>query len=355
MRIWLALLLTLTAFAAAAKDLIVVTTRPNMLHVIDAEARKVLHSHVIPGPGLPANIAVPKDGRVAYVLTNRTESVSGIELDTGKEVFRADMSEGDVRVKSMLAMTVSLDGQYLYVHQIPTRMKKNEYEVLDTRIAVYRTSDGVDARPVRTFAAPRRIALLAPGATSDRLIAMGWDIHVFDAARGAIDKTFPLLNWQRPGFGEPDILDFFPQFEQTRILSSPYYVPRTDVAPTSPEAMQMGMLTFDLDAETMTTQEIGNAELVFFSSVINPVDRNEAFMVMNNLFRVDLAAGAVTGRVPTRTHYSMNISSDGKEVYLAGGADVISVHDAATLRKTAEIQMPGGRDQGGTSIRIVHR
>lgn len=355
MRIWIALLLTLTAFAAAAKDLIVVTTRPNMLHVIDAEARKVLHSHVIPGPGLPANIALPQDGRVAYVLTNRTESVSGIELDTGKEVFRADMSEGDLRVKSMLAMTVSLDGQYLYVHQIPTRLKKNEYEVLDTRIAVYRTSDGVGARPVRTFAAPRRIALLAPGATSDRLIAMGWDIYAFDAVRGVIDKTFPLLNWKRPGFGEPDILDFFPQFEQTRILSSPYYVPRTDVAPTSPEAMQMGMLSFDLDAETMTMKEIGSAELVFFSSVINPANRNEAFMVMNNLFRVDLAAGSVTGRVPTRTHYSMNISSDGKEVYLAGGADVISVHDAATLLKTAEIQMPGGRDQGGTSIRIVRR
>lgn len=355
MRIWLALLLTLAAATATAKDLIVVTTRPNTLQVIDARARTVLHSHVIPGPGLPANIAIPRDGKVAYVLTNRLESISGIEIDSGREVFRADMSAGDLRVKSMLSMTVSLDGQYVYVHQIPTRLKKNEYEVLDTRIAVYRTADGIGARPVRTFAAPRRIALLAPGASSDRLIAMGWDIYAFDAERGVIDKTFPLQHAQRPNFGEPDILDFFPQFEQTRILTTPYYAPRTDVDPASPEALQMGMLSFDLDAETMTMREIGNAELVFFSSVINPVNRNEAFMVMNNLFRVDLASGAITGRAPTSTHYSMNISSDGKEVYLAGGADVISVHDAATLQKTAEIPMPGGSDMGGTSIRIVRR
>lgn len=356
MRKWFALFLMLNAFAATAKDLILVTTRPNLLHVIDAEARKTLHSHVIPGAGLPSTINVPKDGKVAYILTNRNESVSGIEIDTGKEVFRTDMSYDNVRVKSMFALTVSLDGQYLYVHQIPTRLKKNEYEVLDTLIAVYRTADGIGAKPVRTFAAPRRIGMLAPGATNDRLVAMGWDMYVFDAAKGKMDKTFPLVHWKRPGLGEPDILDFWPQYEQTRILSTPYYVPRTDVEPTSPDALKMGVLTFDLDTETLVTKEIENAEFAFFSSVVNPANKNEVFMAMNNLFRVDLAAGKVTGRAQTdRTYYSMNISSDGKEVYVGGATDVISVHDAVTLRKIAEIQTPGGRDQGTSSMRIVRR
>lgn len=356
MRPWFALFLMLNAVAALAQDLILVTTRPNLLQVIDAATRQTLHSHVIPGPGLPSSIAVPQDGKVAYVLTNRNESVSGIEVDTGKQVFRADMSYADVRVKSMFAMTVSLDGLYLYVYQLPTRLKKNEYQVLDTRIAVYRTADGIGAKPLRSFAAPRRIGLLAPGATNDRLVAMGWDMYVFDAAKGVIDKTFPLLHWKREGLGEPDILDFWAQYEQTRILSTPYYVPRTDVAPTAPEALKMGVLTFDLDSEILATKEIENAELAFFSSVVNPANKNEVFMVMNHLFRVDLAAGKVTGRTPAdRTYYSMNISSDGKEVYLGGATDVISVHDALTLQKTAEIQMPGGRDQGTSSMRIIRR
>jgi quinohemoprotein amine dehydrogenase beta subunit len=356
MKHWLVVLLALCAFSAAAKDYLVVASRPNRLHVIDLAARRVSNTFEIPGNGVASTITLPKDGKVAYVLTNRNESVVGIDLESGKQVFRADMSEPGVRVKSMFAVAVSQDGKQLFVHQIPTRIKANEYEVLPTRIAVYRTADGVGAAPARVFPAPRRIGMLAAGPHSNRFLALGWDMYVFDAATGKIDKTFPLRNWKREGMGEPDLLAFWPQYEQAGVFSAPCYAPRTNVEPTSPEAFQLGMLTFDLDTEKMAVAEVANAETAIFSSVVNPVNRNEVFTVMNQVTRIDLATRKIVKQAPAdRSYYAINISSDGKELYLGGATELISVYDSNTLQKTAEIVIPGGHDQGASSLRIIQR
>jgi quinohemoprotein amine dehydrogenase beta subunit len=356
MKYWIAFLLALSALTAAAKDFLVVASRPNRLHVIDVAARQVVQTFVIPGNGVVSTISVPRDGKIAYVLTNRNESISGIDLESGKQVFRADMSEKGVRVKSMFSMAVSQDGKQLFVHQLPTRMKRNEFEAMPTRIAVYKTSDGVGALPTRVFPAPRRIGLLATGPDSNRLLALGWDMYVFDTASGRIDKTFPLRNWKRDGVGEPDLLAFWPQYEQSGILSTPYYVPRTNVDPKSPEAFQLGVLRFDLAGETLAVDEVANAETAIFSSVINPMNKNEVFAVMNQVTKIDLGARKIVKQVPAdRTYYAINISSDGKELYLSGATELVSVYDSDTLLKKAEIVIPGAHDTGASSLRMIHR
>lgn len=356
MKPWLGILFALCAHAAAAKDYLVVATRPNRLHVIDAAARQVVGSFAIPGDGIPSTVTVPADGKVAYVLTNRNESVSGIDLDSGKQVFRTDMSAPGVRVKSMMAVAVSEDGAELYVYQLPTLLKRNEYEVQDARIAVYRTADGIGAKPVRTFPAPRRIALLAVGHERHRVVALGWDVYVFDTEAGKIVDTLPLRNWKRPGIGEPDVLDFWPSYEQTGVLSTPYFAPRTDVDPQSSAALALGVLTLDLNSGAFAPVEVANAEEGVFSSVVNPAKRSEAFGVMNHLYKFDLAGGKVAGRANLdRTYYAINISSDGKEVYVGGATDVITVFDAETLERKGAISLPDGSDQGTSSLRVVRR
>jgi len=355
MKYWFALLLAFCALTATAKDYLITASRPNNLHVIDLAARKVVHNFVIPGPGIASAISVVDGGKVAYVLTNHNESVSGIDLDSGAQVFRADMSYGNVRVKSMLALALSLDGKFLYVYQIPTRLNRNDYEVLPTRIAIYSTSAGIAAQPLRVFPAPRRISLLAPTAKGN-LVGLGWDLYLFNTATGAIEKTFPLRHWQRKGLGEPDILDFWPQFERAHMLSTPYYVPRTDVAATAPDAEEIGILNFDLDQESMTTTEVGDADVGLFSSVVNPANKNEVFAMMNQLCKIDLAAGKIVQRANLdRTYYAINISSDGKELYLGGATNIVSVYDSASLKKVAEIAIPGGGDQGASSLRVIRR
>lgn len=354
---WMTFLLAAIACTgAAAADYLLTATRPNRLHMVDLATRQVSRSFDIPGDGIPVSISVAKDGKVAYVLTNRFESVVGIDLDTGKQVFRADFSDRDTRVKAMFAMTVSDDGKRLYVHQSPVKLKRYEYEVLDTRIAVYDTAAGLAAKPLRSFPAPRRISLLMPGAGPDRIAALGWDIYILDAESGAVKKTLPLRNWQRPGVGEPDILTIWPHFEMSRSFSAPYYVPMTEADPQSPESFKTGILAYDLDSETLRQAEFENATRGFFSSVMSPANKNEAYAVMNQLTHIDLEGKRVIGSEPLeQTYYAINASADGKEIYLGGALDKIAVHDAQTLKRIAEIRLPEGSDQSLASMRIVRR
>ena len=110
MKHWIAVRWRCAPFRRRRRTYLVVASRPNRLHVIDLAARRVSNTFEIPGKGVVATITLPKDGKVAYVLTNRNESVVGIDLESGKQVFRADMSEPGVRVKSMFAVAVSQDG-----------------------------------------------------------------------------------------------------------------------------------------------------------------------------------------------------------------------------------------------------
>ncbi|WP_246264130.1 quinohemoprotein amine dehydrogenase subunit beta [Aromatoleum toluvorans] len=341
---------------AFAKEYLLTVTRPNNLHVVDPEKREVIRTIVLPGDGIPGAISVPKDGKVAYVLTNRMESVVGVDLDTGKPVFRADFSTPQRRVKGFFAVTVSEDGKELYAHQAPVQLGRSEYQVEDTYIAVFDTADGLNAKPRRTFPAPRRISLLAPTGNPDHVIALGWDMYLFNTKSGKIEKTFPIRHWERPGMGEPDVLAMWGTYEQARMLSTPYFVAKTDVPTDSPEAFKAGIAMFDLDAETLQVREFENATTVMFSSVINPARRNEAFLVMNQLSKVDTDSGKLLKRVDLpQTFYAINISGDGKEVYVGGALDKVSIHDAETLEKKGEITMPGGADQSIGWMRVVKR
>jgi quinohemoprotein amine dehydrogenase beta subunit len=342
--------------AAMAADFMLTATRPNHLHLIDLAARKVVRTYPLPGKGVPGSITTADDGKVAYVMTNHSEIIVGIDLDSGKQVFQADMSTPQERVKSMFGLTVTRDGSKLYVYQIPARIGRNEYESLATRIAVYNTADGLNAKPVKTFLAPRRISVLAPTSNPDRVVGMGEDIYVFDAKAGKVDRTHPLRHWQRKGVGEPDILLMWHQYEQARVVSSPYYVPNTDADPASPEAFKIGIMNFDLDTEQLSYAEVANADTGVFSAVVNPAKRNEVFAVMNQIFRIDMEQKKfVERRDLDNTFYAVNISSDGKELYVGGAVHKVVVYDTATLTRQGEIVMPGDADQGAASIRVIRR
>ena len=77
---------------------------------------------------------------------------------------------------------------------------------------------------------------------------------------------------------------------------------------------------------------------------------------MIELSKVDSVTGKLIKRVDLeQTFYAVNISGDGKEVYVGGALDKIVIHDAETLEKTGEIMMPGGADQSIGWLRVVRR
>jgi quinohemoprotein amine dehydrogenase beta subunit len=341
----------------AAKEYLLTGAKPDQLFLIDPAARTVERAYTIPdaAPG-PLTIAAAPDGKVAYAIVNRWESVSGIDLDTGKEVFRADFSIGDMRVKAMFGMEISPDGKELYVFLSPVRIHPGEFEVQDTYIAVYDTAGGINAAPVRTFKAPRRTAVLAFAKDGSKLYAVSWDIYALDPATGEIVDTLKVRNWGRENYSEPDVLDVWPQFEQAGVFSTPYYAVRTDRAADDPSAYRTGLLTLDLETGDFEIEDFEDTANVIFSSVVNPVRRNEVYMVYTTLAKVDRTTHQLIQRIDLdHTYYSVNVSGDGTEIYVAGTMDDIAVYRTDTLERVGTIRIPSGNDMALASIRVINR
>lgn len=352
-----ALALTTGSLPLLAKDYLLTGLKPNHLALVDAKARTVEKIYEIPdaAPG-PLTITPSPDGQRAYVIVNRWESVSGIDLNTGKEVFRADFSQGDTRIKGMFGMDISPDGKELAVFQSPVKLGLGEYEVQDTYIAIYDPEAGIGAKPVRTLKAPRRTAILAYSNDGSKLYAIGWDITALDPKTGDVLGVHKVRTWERPGYGSPDVLDVWPQWEQADMFSTPYFAVRTDVDPGDPTAYKTGLLRLDLETDQFEYKDFEDTSVVIFSSVVNPVRRNEMYLVYTQLTKVDFDKPAIDQRINLdHTYYSVNVSSDGSEVYVGGTMNDIAVYSTDTLERLGTIEFESGADQALASLRVIQR
>jgi quinohemoprotein amine dehydrogenase beta subunit len=342
---------------ALAKDYLLSAAKPDKIVLVDPAARAVERTCMVPDAGTGMLTLTPSpDGRTVFAITNHWESIAGIDLESCEQVFRADMSSDEERVKATFGMDISPDGQELFVFQSPVRLLDGEYEVQPTRIAVYDTSAGAEAEPVRTFEAPRRTAILATSNDGTKLYAVSWDIYVLDPQTGEIIETLPIRNWERENYSEPDVLDVWPQWEVTDIFSTPYYAVRTDLDPSDPAAYKTGLVTLDLETGEFTTRDFEDTSVIIFSTAINPARPDEAYGVYTTLSKIDHEEGEVLERIDLdHTYYTVNVSSDGSEIYVGGTMDDIAVYDSKTFVKIGEIAMPDGADQALASLRLIQR
>lgn len=353
-----AALLTLAGALASApvmaKEYLLATTKPNQLHIVDAKARKIERSITVPdsGPGV-LSMALDEKNKIVYMVTNHWGSVSGIDLTTGKQVFRADLQEKSRRVRIMQGLELSPDGKELYVNCSPVKFKLGEYEVEDTYIAVLNTADGLESKPVRTFPTPRRTLVLFGSNDGEHLYGLGHDLHVFNPKTGERLPDIKLRNWDRENASPPDILDFWNQWEQADMFSTPYVYANLAAPEDSPEFIKMGMLTVDLETKEVAIDDYENFEVIIFSTAVNPVRRNEAYGVYTQLSKIDLEKDELVKRIDMdHTYYTVNVSGDGSELYAAGTMNDIAIYDTETLEKLGEIVLPGG-DMSVTSVRMI--
>ncbi|MBS0366149.1 MAG: quinohemoprotein amine dehydrogenase subunit beta [Proteobacteria bacterium] len=351
----LALVATGAALAAPRRDYLITGAKPDRLFVIDAAARTIKSEWSIPGANdLVATIVPSPDGRIAYVLVNKMESISGIDLDTGREVFRADLSTPGERVKCMFGFDVTPDGRELIVYELPVKLGLSEYQVEDTRFAVFDTAAGLDARPVRQFPAPRRIHTVLARKDGKSFFAFGFDLYEFDRVSGRQLGERGIRNWTYAQHSIPDLLAFWPASEPTGVFSTPVYssVPAAD---GKGEVPKTALLTLDLTSGKLDYHDFEDTAALIFSTVLSP-DRSEAFGVYSQLSRIDTRSNALAKRVDLdHTYYSVAVSTDGKEVYAAGAMCDVTVFDPVTLGRRANLKLPGCPDQSLASLRVVRR
>lgn len=342
------------AGVANATEYLVTSSKPDLLHLIDTKARRVAKTIKMPdaAPGA-LSIAVDETNQIAYVLAKQWGSVIGIDLNSGEQVFRADLSQDGRRVRAIQGLEVSPDGKQIYVNCLPVKMELGEYQVEDTYIAVYNTADGIGAKPVLKIPSPRRVVVLVSSKDGSELYALGHELHVFDPKTGEHLRDYKIRNWDAQNRTPPDILDFWNQWEQADIFSTPYFTVDTSKAEDDPAAYRMGMLTMDLDKKEFTMEEYENFEVIIFSTAVNPVRRNEVYGVYTQLSKIDIDKDELVARQDLdHTYYAVNVSGDGTELYAGGTLNDIAIYDTESLEKIGSIEIPGG-NMALSSMRMI--
>lgn len=341
------------ASRSLAGDLLITGTKPDRLFLIDPAARSVRAEYHIAGANGIVSVIVPSpDKKTVYVLVDRMERVVGIDLASGREVFRADLSTPEERVKCFFALTLTPDGKELLVYELPTRLLSSEYAIEEPRFAVYRTDAGLAAKPVRTFAAPRRVHMLLMRPSGQSFYAIGFDLDEFDVKTGRHLGTRGIQKWTLPGHSQPDLLAFWPVTEPTGTFTSPIY---SETQKDGASAPMTALMSLDLKSGELAYADFEPLSALIFSTVLSP-DRRHAYGVYTTLSSIDVAAHRLEKRVPLdHTFYSVNISTDGREVYVGGTECDVGIYDAASLEKKAVIKLPGCADQTLATLRVINQ
>ncbi|MHA7777780.1 quinohemoprotein amine dehydrogenase subunit beta [Roseibium sp. M-1] len=345
---------SLSALPALAKDKIVTVAKPDRLYVIDATSRTVETDCKLDFNLMPGVIVMSPDNTIAYILGNRWEDVFGVELSTCKTVFSAYQSEGDVRRKSIASLAVSKDGSELYTVRNPVRLLADRYEVLEPEIAVYETGAGLDAEPARTFPSPRRMTVMA----TDRngvLYAAGHEIYAIDPKTGDISVKIKNASWDRPAFSPPDVLAFWPIGSQADEFLLLYSAAKfTDETMSEIADFVWGYQAVDLTTGESEIEDFTSFEVIMFSAVRDPNDKSKLYGVYTQLSKHDVTTKELIKRVDLpHTYYCVNISSDGKEIYVGGTNEDIGIYDADSLERIGEILLPSGGDMAAGTMHVI--
>jgi len=349
----LMVVLCAVAEGRAKRDYIVTGAKPDHLFVIDPGQMKVVSDFHIPDANNWVATIVPSaDGAVAYVLTNKMQSIAGIDLATGKQVFRADLSSGVERVICFYSFDVTPDGKELIVFEIPVRLGLSEYRVEDTRFAVFNTHDGLGAKPVRTFAAPRGVSTVLARKDGKSFYSLGFNLYEFDRLTGKQIGERGVHNWDFKDRSIPDVLAVRPVTEPTGTFLTAVSSTESASAAGARPVPKTTLMSLDLSSGDLEYHDMKQAEALF-STVRSPT-LPEAYGVYTDLTKIDLKSYEVVGRVGlSHTYYAVLVSSDGSEVYAAGASRDVTFFDRKTLAMKGNIQLPG--DQSATSPRLVRR
>lgn len=356
----LACAFAVTAPALAANELralkpgdeyLTVVNYPNNLNVVDLQSNTVYKTCELPGAFGPGLVKVSPDKRSVYILNDRFGAIHGIELDTCELIFSAQFNQNkNERVKSIFSFTLSADGKEAYAVVNPTRINRDHYRVGEPRFLVYDTSAGLNAKPVRSFPAPRQSNIMM-SADDGSVYLAGINLFKVDVHSGEMTVALPIRDWERPTHAPLDLLYFWPvqtpQKDFTILYTTAEY--KDDQQDLDTAEFQYGFFNINLASGETEVREFAPLVEVYFTGLRSPKDRNIIYGLLHRLTKYDIAEQKLLKAVePDHTYYTLLGNRDGSRLYLTGTLNDIGVYDADTLDKLGNIELPGGDMSLGT-------
>jgi quinohemoprotein amine dehydrogenase beta subunit len=338
-------------------EYMVATNYPNNLHVIDLQTDTLYKTCTLPDAFGPGTVQLSPDHKIAYVLNNHYADVYGVELDSCKQVFHASITQkSGEKARSMFAFTVSHDGKELYTVANPTLMLKDRYEVQQPRLDVYATDAGMDAKPVRSFPAPRQLTIMQSGDDGTLYVA-GADVYKVNVKTGKFDVLIPSRHWTRPLYSPPDVLYVWNQQTYRHDFALLYTTAKFKDKKEDPATADLlyGLFSVDLKTGKTETTDFGPLTEIYFSGMRSPKDPNLMYGVLNRLAKYDIKQKKlITAANLDHSYYCISFNKAGSKIYLAGTFNDVAIFDADSLKPLGKIKLPGG-DMAITTAQIFIR
>lgn len=332
------------------RDYLATVSRKNELHIIDGKTNELYKTCKLQGSYMSGGLVISPDGNKAYVLQDNWGAVYGYDMNSCENFFRAKLSYDDVRAMSIFSFTLSPDGKKLYTISNPTQMLKDRYKVMDSVFKEFKTDDGLEAKSINTFKAPRQITVMAT-ANDGTIYASGSNVYKIDPKKKEFSIAAKLRKWDRANYSSPDVLAMWPIGNVSNEFLLMYTAAKFPNDKFNMDEAQFvwGATRVDLETNEIVQEDFAPIESIMFTGMTHPKDTNVLYGVLTDLTKFDRKNQKVIKRVYLdHSYYCINFSTDASKIYLGGTFNDIAIYNPETLEKVGNIVLPDGDTGAGT-------
>lgn len=290
-----------------------------VIQVIDGDTDAIAATLKV--KGWTRESALSSDQRFLYVTASR-HLIHKVSLARNEVVATLDVN-GDGWERFVFGFTMGSSDATAYAAIVARRTENGEVVLAKPVVAELSLETG---KILRSVEVPIGVSHLVRVKGGKGVYAIARDLYKIDASGGEmrIAETMPMFEkkWNiLPLWGYT--------WENGGLATMNYYTPEN-----------MGVLTVD-EATGAIADTLIAGDPVFAYSVIFSPDRKKAYAVMDDLTVIDLATKKYARIVPLKegTNYGVNVSSDGKKIYVGAGGASVSIFDAATLKPLKVVKM----------------
>lgn len=319
---WIRLLLALAALvwagAAGAHDRFYYLGY-EIVQVIDGDTDAIVAD--IPVKGFVRDVDLSADRKFLYVSTSR-HYIHKVDLATNQVVASIDLNS-DGWERFLYGFAVDPDGKTAWGSLLSRTTRSGEPVIGKPVVAQFDLASG---KILRSVEVPWGVGHLVRVRDGRMIYAIGQDLCKIDTT-GEQPKIVETVSMFDKGMNLLPFWDY--PWENGDMSVAAYYTPKA-----------MGLLMVDQKSGDVRDLVMKGDPVMAYSVVLAP-DRKRAYAVMDDLTVLDLDQRSAIRAVPLveGTSYGVNISSDGRKVYVGAGGSTVTVYDTKTLRPLKVLQM----------------
>ena len=290
-----------------------------MIQVVDGDTDSIVAD--IPVDGWLRETDFSADEKFLYVVAKR-HLIHKIDLAEQRVVSTIDVGS-DGWERFIYGFDLAPDGKSAFVNLLSRKTDDGEVIVAAPQLAQIDLADG---RILRSIEVPWSSASLGSVKNASNIYVIGKDIVKVDVSSEEMKLigTYPMFEkkW-----------NILPLWDNTRenggVFMVNYYTPEL-----------MGLVSIDTRSGEIIDTPLDGVP-VFAYSVMLSADKKKVYAVMDELTVIDLETRSYEAVIPIPggTNYAINVSSDGKKIYVSGGGATTTVYDAKSLKPVKVLQM----------------